>query len=267
MKTDGKIKKTALYLVLLLIWLSALFVVVFLSLTKQTSAHSAELPVYSVETDKKIASLTFNCAWDDTGLTELMHILESNNIRATFFVVGDFAEKYPDAVRMIYNAGHELGNHSMKHKDPVKMTYTELLRDIDECNKLLRSITGCDVSLYRVPSGSYNTDTITAAKSLGMTAVQWDTDSIDWKDITTEEIKNRIIKKADSGSIILFHVGKENTVEALPGIIEIMKNNGFSFVTVSELLPEGETYIDINGRLHKSEPSAITIPVTIQKND
>ena len=182
-----------------------------------------------------------------------MAILKEYDARCTFFVVGEFAQRCPDAVRKIYNAGHEIGNHSMAHKDPVNMDYGALLSDINACNELLYSLTGQPVALYRAPSGSYDDETVEAARSLGMTAVQWDADSVDWKEKTPEEIRERMLKKIGPGSIALFHVGKENTVAALPGILAALKGEGYSFCTVSELLPEGELVIDGEGRASAAE--------------
>ena len=244
-----KKKNKLLLAAIFLIWALALGAVLFFSLTRTASAAAKRLPVYSVETEEMAVALTFNCAWDETGLDELLAILKEYDARCTFFAVGEFAQRCPEAVRKIYNAGHELGNHSMAHKDPVKMDYAALLSDINACNELLFSLTGQPVTLYRAPSGSYNDDTVAAAQALGMTAVQWDADSVDWKDKTPEEIVQRMLKKIGPGSIALFHVGKENTVAALPQILKTLQSEGYSFCTVTDLLPEGETYLDGTGRL------------------
>ena len=238
---------------IMVIWAVAVGAVVYFTLTRTASATARLLPVYSVERDDQAVSLTFNCAWDETGLDELLSILKENGVRCTFFIVGDFAERCPEAVRKICNAGHELGNHSMDHKDPVGMHYADLLADITACNELLYALTGERVTLYRAPSGSYNDETVAAAQALGMTAIQWDVDSVDWKDKTPEEIAKRILGGVGCGSIALFHVGKENTVQAIPEIINALQDEGYSFCTVSELLPEGETYLDSAGRLHVRE--------------
>ena len=253
MKQNSKKRGWIIYAVIIIVWLLAVGTVLYLSLTRTASATAKRLPVYSVETNEKRAALTFNCAWDETGLDELLAILKGSGVRCTFFVVGEFAERCPDAVRKICNAGHELGNHSMRHKDPVKMSYADLLSDISQCNDLLYSLTGETVSLYRAPSGSYDSETVEAAQALGMTAIQWDADSVDWKNKTPQEIERRMTEKIGPGSIALFHVGKENTVAALPGIIQTLRDGGYSLVTVSELLPEGETWLDNAGRMHPAQ--------------
>lgn len=241
-------KNRTFMIILLIIWINAVAAVIYFSVTAPTSGQIRKIPVYSVETEEKQVALTFNCAWDDTGLDTLLDILKEYDAKCTFFVVGDFAEKYPDAVRRIHNAGHEIANHSMKHNDPVKQNYEDIITDITACNDVLYSVTGKRPHLYRAPSGSYDNKTVEAAENLGMRAIQWSADSIDWKDPSPDEIIRRILKKADNGMIALFHAGKENTVTAVPAVLSALTDKGFSFVTVSELLPDSTGYIDINGR-------------------
>ncbi len=242
-------KKDVSLIIIMIIWIIVLISVVCATLHTSVSAVNDRIPVYSVENNSDEIALTFNCAWDDTGLDEILTVLSDENVRCTFFFVGEFAEKYPEAVRRIYNCGHEIANHSMNHADPVNMQFEKIVSDINSCNELLCSITGCSPDLYRAPSGSYDNKTVEAAESLGMTAVQWDVDSIDWKNSSPEKITSRVTDKATSGSIVLFHLGKENTADALPDIISALSDSGYSFSTVSDMLLQGETYIDNEGRL------------------
>lgn len=250
MRTENPPKKDIALIVLMLLWVIVIIFAVSYTLATTASAEERRLPVYSVDTDVKEIALTFNCAWDAEGLDELLGLLTEEDIKCTFFFVGDFAEKYPETVRRIYNAGHGIGNHSMKHTDPVTQDYAEIVSDINACNELIFSLTGEKPVLYRAPSGSYDNKTVEAAQSLGMTAVQWDVDSIDWKNPSPEKIVSRVTGKAANGSIALFHLGKENTLEALPIVIKSLKKQGFSFCTVEELLIAGDTWIDSTGRQH-----------------
>ncbi len=249
MKTEKKTKRDISLIIILLIWALVLAGVVFITLrTSAVYASNGKLPVYCVESEKKEAALTFNCAWDDTGLDSLLELLREENIKCTFFFVGTFADEYPEAVRKIHNDGHEIANHSMKHSDPVKQQFSEIVSDINACNELLYSLTGVRPVLYRAPSGSYDEKTVEAAQSLGLTAVQWDVDSIDWKDPEKEKIISRVTDKVTNGSIILFHTGKRNTLEAMPSVIEELQKEGYSLVRVSDMLLYGETYLDNTGR-------------------
>ena len=136
----------------------------------------------------------------------------------------------------------------MAHKDPTVMEYTEILQDMSACNTLLETLTGKPVRLYRAPSGSYDNKTVEAAEALGMTAVQWSADSIDWKNITPAKMAERIRAKTFPGAIVLFHLGKENTVQALPEIIRDLEAAHYEFCTVEDLLLDGDVYIDANGK-------------------
>lgn len=246
-------KKNLSLLVILCIWLTVIIFVVSYTLATTVAAVDRKIPIYSVDTSEKNVSLTFNCAWDDKGVDELLEILDKENIRCTFFFVGTFAEDYPETVRKIYNKGHEIGNHSMKHRDPVKQDFSGIVSDINLCNELLYSVTGEKPVLYRAPSGSYDNKTVEAAESLGMNVIQWDVDSIDWKNISSEKIISRVTEKVTNGSIVLFHLGKENTVNALPEIIAKLKAEGYSFLKTGELLLVGDTYTDNSGRQRMSE--------------
>lgn len=247
-------RKQIVTVIILLVWLAAISFVVFKCLSDTfVSAGERKLPIYSVETDKKQIALTFNCAWGDETTDGILDILVKNNIKCTFFIVGEFAEKYPESVRKIYNAGHEIANHSMHHTDPVTQQFSEIAADIDACNALLKSITGVsEIKLYRAPSGSYDNKTVEAAESLGMKCIQWDVDSIDWKNPSAETIVSRVCNKSKNGSVVLFHSGKENTLEALGEIIRRLKKDGYEFVTVGELIYSDNYNIDHTGRQVKA---------------
>ncbi len=251
-KTEYPLKKDIVLIVLMVLWVFVIIFAVSYTLATTASAEERRLPVYCVDTDVKEIALTFNCAWGTEGLDNLLELLTEEDIKCTFFFVGEFAEKHPEAVRKIYNEGHETGNHSMKHTDPVTQDFAEIASDINACNELLFSLTGVKPALYRAPSGSYDNKTVEAAESFGMTAVQWDVDSIDWKNPAPEKIVSRVTVKAANGSIVLFHLGKENTLGALPHIIKNLKNQGYRLCTVGELLIEGDTWIDNTGRQHRA---------------
>lgn len=251
-----KLKKKWGLIAILLLWLAVISVILGMTLTEQVGAKERLIPIYSVDTgEKKQVSLTFNAAWGDETTDEILNLLDEYGIKASFFFVGDFAEKYPESVRKIHNRGHDVGNHSMKHVLPTRQSYKEICEDITRCNEVLQGITGQEPTLYRAPSGDYDNNTIGATQSLGMTAVQWDCDSIDWKNKSPDEIHRRIMKKLSPGSIVLFHLGKENTLKALPGLIEEMQKQGYEIVPLSEMLLKGDTYTDIQGRQRRSEAS------------
>lgn len=239
MKNRKISKNKTIIIVMSAVWLLIAAAIFYLTLTAGAASSARRIPVYRVVSAEKKAAITFNCAWDDSTTDSVLQTLRERNVKCTFFFVGDYTRKYPEDVRKIVNDGHEPANHSDKHAYPSRQSYSELLADITNCNDEIKKLTGLDCKLYRAPSGEYTNDCIEAAESLGMTTVQWNADSIDWKGKTPAEIAKRIHDSTVPGSIILFHLGKENTAKALPQIIDSLINDGYELVTVSSLLPGG----------------------------
>ena len=121
--------------------------------------------------------------------------LKQNNIKVTFFMVGDWVEKFPEAVKKIYNEGHEIGNHSLTHPHVNNLSLEENIEQIKKCSEKIKAITGNTTTLYRAPYGEYNNTVIEAAKSANHNAIQWNLDSLDYEKLTGEQMWNRIYKK------------------------------------------------------------------------
>ena len=181
-----------------------------------TVTEQKELPIYSVETDKKQVSISFDAAWGDEQTHTLLDILKEHNVKSTFFLVGDWVDKYPDDVKDIYDAGHDIGNHSDTHPHMTEMSTEEQKNQIKACNEKIKEITGKEPKLFRAPYGDYNNTVVQSVKSLDMYCVQWDIDSLDWKDPSPSEMVDRIVPNLQNGSIILMHNGAKNTPDALP---------------------------------------------------
>ena len=215
------------------------------------SVNGREIPIYSVERgDNKIA-LTFDCAWNDDDLGEILDTLDDYNAKATFFIMGEWAEKYPDSVLEIHKRGHEIGTHSMAHGDYTKMSTDEILEDIYACEEIIFGITNNRPRLIRAPSGAYNDTVIKACEENGRIYIQWSVDGIDYEDDATEEsIFSRVVNKTDAGDIILLHNGTEHTADVLPEILEALSEN-YEFVKVSSLIYLSGFTIDGNGCQHK----------------
>jgi peptidoglycan/xylan/chitin deacetylase (PgdA/CDA1 family) len=217
------------------------------------SASQRLLPIYSVETLEKKVALGFNCAWDNTDIPQLLEILDRYHIKTTFFVSGSWCKKFPESVKALYDAGHEIGSHSNTHTDMVTLDRDGILREIDLCNEKVANITGVSPTLFRMPSGSYNDLVIETIRSRGMIPIQWDCDSLDYRNPTPDAMRERIMGKLQNGSILLFHSGAQNTPAALPDILEAIAGAGYEIVPVSALiLPEPYT-IDHEGRQHPSQ--------------
>ena len=212
------------------------------------SAAKRELPVYCVQQDEKIVALSFDAAWGNEDTQTLIDILDQYGVNTTFFVVGDWVNKYPESVRALAEAGNEVMNHSSSHAHFSSLSTEQIVSDITACNEKVAALTGVSPSLFRCPYGEYDDHVIQAVESMGMTAVQWDVDSLDWKGISAAEITDRVLKNVRSGSIVLFHNAAIHTPEALPGIIEVLQQEGYTIVPISELLLQGDTYQDNAGR-------------------
>lgn len=212
-----------------------------------TQAQERKLPIYNVERgDNKIA-LTFDVAWENSNTSELIEILDEFDAQATFFVTGDWCDRYPEDVMMFYEAGHEIQNHSDQHPHVEGINVNELISDTKACSQKIKMITGEEPTLYRAPYGEYDDNLITTIEGMGLKPIQWDVDSIDWKEPSPEEITEKVLAGAKSGSILLFHNDLENTTEALPDILTQLRDQGYEFVTVSDLIFWEDYTIDSNG--------------------
>ncbi|MGI5971785.1 MAG: polysaccharide deacetylase family protein [Oscillospiraceae bacterium] len=212
------------------------------------AATTRQLPIYSVERDQKVVSLTFDAAWGNEDTQDLIDILGKYDVKATFFLVGMWVDKYPESVKALSDAGHEIMNHSATHAHMSRLSREEIIADIDTCSAKIEAITGVRPTLFRPPYGEYDDKVISAVRSMGMEPIQWDVDSLDWKDLSAAEITKRVLSRIRPGSIVLFHNAALHTPEALPEIIESLIRDGYTIVPVSELLLEGEYSIDHTGR-------------------
>lgn len=215
-----------------------------------SSKDGRELPIYSVEREDNKIALSFDCAWNDDDIDSILDTLSQYKATAAFFVTGDWAQKYPEAVKKIHDAGHVVGNHSYNHDDYTKMSADEIKADIKKADECIKNAGG-EVPLYmRVPSGGYNDTAIAAAEECGKICVQWSVDSLDYKENATEEsILSRLVD-TKSGDIILMHNGTKLTARLLPKIIKGLQKK-YLFVSLDEFIYRDGFEIDHAGRMIK----------------
>ena len=213
-----------------------------------TAALQRQLPIYCVKKDDKVISLSFDAAWGNEDTQQLIDILGRYKIKATFFVVGEWVDKYPESVKALSDAGHEIMNHSNDHKYFTKLSSEQIIKDINQCNDKIEAVTGIRPILFRPPYGDYNDNVISTVNSIGMYPIQWDVDSLDWKDLSAADIQKRVLKRVQPGSIVLFHNAAKNTPDALSGIIEKLISDGYSFLPISQLIYKDSYTIDHTGR-------------------
>ena len=208
------------------------------------SATTRELPIYCVQRDQKMVSISFDAAWGNEDTQQLIDILSKYNVKATFFVVGEWVDKYPESVKALSDAGHEVMNHSNHHDHLSQLSREEIGADLNACNDKIEAVTGVRPTLIRPPYGEYDDNVITAIRAIGMEPIQWDVDSLDWKDLSAAEITKRVTSRVHAGSIVLFHNAAKHTPEALPAILETLLQEGYTFVPISELILPGEYNTD-----------------------
>lgn len=211
------------------------------------SAADKELPIYCVQREDKTVALSFDAAWGNEDTQTLIDILNKYKINATFFVVGQWVDKYPESVKALSDAGNEVMGHSDDHAHFASLSESEIKSNINACNDKIENVTGVRPTLFRCPYGEYNDLVVKTVNGMGITPVQWDVDSLDWKGLSADEISSRVLNNVKSGSIILFHNAAKNTPEALPGIIEALLADGYTIVPVSKLLLTGDYMIDNTG--------------------
>ena len=204
------------------------------------SASTRQLPIYCVQKDYKVLSISFDAAWGNEDTQQLIDILSKYNVTATFFVVGEWVDKYPESVKALHDAGHEVMSHSDSHAHFNSLSSDQIVADLTACGDKIQQVTGVRPTLFRCPYGEYDDHVINAVRSMDIEPIQWDVDSLDWKDLSAAEIEKRVTSKVQPGSIVLFHNAALHTPEALPGIIEALLQQGYTFVPISQLILPGD---------------------------
>ena len=212
-----------------------------------TSATKKYLPIYNVQTEENKIAFTMNCAWNADDIDSILETLENNDVHITFFMVGEWVDKYPEAVKKIYEAGHEIGSHSNTHPHVNNLSAEKNLEEINLSVNKIEKITGSKTTLYRAPYGEYNDTVIKTAQENGYYTIQWNLDTLDYEELTGEEMWNRIKNKLDKGSIILSHNGTKHTADSLDMLIKNIKTSGFQITTVSDLIYKENYTINNNG--------------------
>lgn len=205
------------------------------------------LPIYRVNRSDNLVGLSFDAAWGADKTEKILDILKENDVKATFFLVSFWAEKYPELVKRIANEGHEIGTHSATHPHFNKLSYEKSKEELVKSVETIEQIAGVKVRLFRPPFGEYDNKLISLCAELGLTAIQWDVDSLDWKGISASEINSRVTSKTKSGSIILCHNNADNIVEAAKRFIPALKEKGFEITNIGNVILEGKFTIDSSG--------------------
>lgn len=213
-------------------------------------AESKKVPIHSVESEKKQVAISFDVAWENSNTNSLLETLKTYEVKATFFVTGGWMKEYPEEVLDIHNAGHDIGNHSENHKEMTKLTEEQMRKEVEVPQQRIYELTGQKMNLFRAPYGDYNDRLLNVLEELEYYCIQWDVDSFDWKDYDAKTITNRILNSKDlkNGSIILMHNDGKYTPQALPMVIEKLREKGYEIVPISKLIYKSNYILDSNGR-------------------
>lgn len=198
--------------------------------------------VWEVPTQEKVIALTFDDGPDPVDTPAILDLLNEYEAKATFFLIGKHVAKYPEIAKREVISGHEIANHTYSHRYFNRNVAVEKIQDeMAQAEEAIYNSTGQRTHLFRPPGGYYNDIVVKASKKSGYQVVMWSwhQDTEDWNTPGVHKIVNKVLKNARNGDIVLFHdhvEGKSQTVEALKQILPELKNRGFKFITVSELL-------------------------------
>ena len=214
-------------------------------------AGKKSLPIYCVKHDdsEKCISISFDAAWGADDTIEILNTLDKYNVKATFFMTGGWVDSYPDMVKEICSRGHDLGNHSHNHKQMSKLSASEQKDEIMYVTDKVKELTGYDVFLFRPPYGDYNSTLINTVYGCNHYPIQWNVDSLDWRDYGVENIIKTVTnhKALGNGSIILMHNGAKYTAKALGTVIETLQSQGYTFIPISEMIIRDNFHMDGTG--------------------
>jgi polysaccharide deacetylase family sporulation protein PdaB len=206
--------------------------------TVSSNVDGKELPICCVDTDKREVGISFDVAWGNEKTQQIIDILNKHHVKATFFLTGGWVDQYPEDVKAIFAAGHNLGNHTQNHKNMSQLSHQEKIEELQEVHNKVKELTGYEMNLFQPPYGDYDNNVIKTAKECGYETVLWSVDSLDWKNYDANRIISTVCENENlkNGAIILMHNSTKNTVEALDCILSNLKEQGYEIVPVSELV-------------------------------
>lgn len=227
-----------------LVFLAILMGIIFLMVVILYNTKSQDVfniisvpqPIYKGDESNAMVSFACNVVWGTEYIPQMLDIFREKGIKITFFIGGEWASDNPDLLRQMVREGHELGNHGYYHKHHSQLNFDENRKEISQTEDIIYELTGVKTVLFAPPYGEFNNTTLKAADSLGYKTIMWSIDTIDWRREGAQIITNRVLKNPHNGAIILMHP-VEDTVEALPTIIDELRARGFEIGKVSDVLP------------------------------
>lgn len=251
-----KRNKKNIFFIAILVFVITCSVVFDINKTIATLSPNNKLPIFRVNTEEKQVALTFDINWaENEYLYEILDVLKANDVKATFFIMGgwvNYTEENKEKLIKINEDGHEIGNHSYIHPNFTNISQDRIQDELNKTEKIISETIGKNTKLFRFPSGAYDAKSLEYINSLGYKCIQWDVDSVDWKQSGEDIEYDRVMKKVKPGSIMLFHNNAKYTPKNLQKIINSLKENGYKFRTVGQLIYDENYNIDENGEQHKN---------------
>ena len=249
-------KRSLVYAVAYLIFFIVLVTSIGVSSTSAVFFNETvrKIPVYSVDRsdeEEKMIALSFDAAWGADKTQGIIDIMNENQATGTFFLVGFWLDKYQKETKAIAQAGFEIGNHSKNHLNMPRLEKGEIESEIEYVNNKVEELTNIKPKYFRAPFGDYDNSLMTVLEEMDMVGVQWSIDSLDWKGLSASEIVNRVVPKAKNGDIVLFHNNSDHILDALPLVLKGLKEKGFKFVKMSEMVASDNYKVDSQGIQHK----------------
>lgn len=212
------------------------------------AAIKRDMPVFRVEKAYKVCSLSFDAAQEKGEIEAIVKALDKYQIKATFFVTGQWADRFPETVKQLNGSGHEVMNHTENHPHLLHCSTDELSSQLLSCSEKLTLLTGKPPNLFRPPFGEYDDKIVAAARGFGLQTVMWTIDSQDLRCSSSQQLLELSCNGIQPGSIVRFHVNGPYTAQALPEILETLIQKGYSFEPVSDLLYQQDYRIDSFGK-------------------
>ena len=238
---------------LLIVLCIALIFGVYVSVQTTTNiatvfSTTKELPIYSVETSEKKVAISFDAAWGDEYTQDILDTLDKYKVKSTFFLVGFWVDEFPDNVKEIDRRGHEIGNHSTTHPNMPQLSQEKMLEEVKVTEEKIEKLINKKTTLFRPPFGDYNDNLINLLRENDYYTIQWDVDSLDWKELGVQPVVDKVTRNIQNGSIVLFHNNAKYIKEYLPLVIERLQDSGYEIVPISELIYKDNFKMDNSGR-------------------
>ncbi|KGP74035.1 polysaccharide deacetylase family protein [Pontibacillus yanchengensis] len=194
-------------------------------------------PIYRGHPDKAMVALNINVSWGEEYIPKMLNILKDQDVKATFFIEGKWANMHSDLVKMIQEQGHAIGNHAYNHPDMSRLTADEIQKQLVKTNDILKAITGEKPTLFAPPSGSFSNEVVKIADEQNMETILWSVDTIDWKKPSKDVLLQRVVPKLHNGAFILMHPTQSSN-SALNDLILKIKEKKYKIGTVNNVLNE-----------------------------